>query len=178
MSCDNANFKTLWKKAARTAYICMRDHFYDCPDRERVGFWGDGTPELNQCFYVFDPRAHALARDLVVRRLEPKFYPGQHLEFLGGYGLWFYYMHTGDIDAMRRIYIPTRNFLFETYQFGKRTWFDWGKENKDIAVIENCFHFECLATLRRVATLTGHVSTITLIDSCCPAIKTSFARKY
>jgi hypothetical protein len=177
-SCDDADFTTLWNKAARTAYICMRDHFYDCPDRERVGFWGDGTPELNQCFYVFDPRAHTLARDLVTRKLEPRFYPGQHLEFLGEYGLWFYYMHTGDIDAMRRIYIPTRNFLFETYQFGKRTWFDWGKENKDIAVIETCFYYDCLATLRKIAALTGHDADIPQIDAKRAAIKATFDVKY
>ena len=84
--CNDADYNILWKKAARTAYLCMRDHFYDCPDRERVGFWGDGTPELNQCFYVFDSSAHRLAKDLVRRKLEPKFYPGQHLEFLGDSG--------------------------------------------------------------------------------------------
>ena len=26
----------------------MREHFYDCPDRERVGFWGAGTSEMYQ----------------------------------------------------------------------------------------------------------------------------------
>jgi hypothetical protein len=102
--CNDNDFNVLWKKAARTAYICMREHFYDCPDRERVGFWGDGTPELNQCFYVFDAKSHKLCRDLVLRKLEPKFYPGQHLEFLGDYGLWFYYLQTGDVDSMRQIY--------------------------------------------------------------------------
>ena len=44
-TCNDEDFNILWRKAARTAYLCMRDHFYDCPDRERVGFWGDGTPE-------------------------------------------------------------------------------------------------------------------------------------
>ena len=136
--CNDSDFNVLWKKAARTAYICMRDHFYDCPDRERVGFWGDGTPELDQCFYIFDAQSHRLCKELVLRKLEPKFYPGQHLEFLGDYGLWFYYLQTGDLDSMRAVYEPTKTFLFETYQFGKRTWFDWGKENKDIAVIETC----------------------------------------
>ncbi len=28
--CDESDFNILWKKAARTAYLCMRDHFYDC----------------------------------------------------------------------------------------------------------------------------------------------------
>ena len=125
--CNDEDYNILWKKGARTAYLCMRDHFYDCPDRERVGFWGDGTPELGQCFYVFDPKSHRLCKDLVLRKLQPKFYPGQHLEFLGSYGLWFYYMQTGDLDSMRAVYEPTKTFLFKTYKFGnKNTWFDWG----------------------------------------------------
>jgi len=44
---DGCDYNILWKKAARTAYVCMREWFFDCPDRERVGFWGDGTPKLN-----------------------------------------------------------------------------------------------------------------------------------
>ena len=67
--CNDNDYNILWKKAARTAYICMREHFYDCPDRERVGFWGDGTPELNQCFYVFAAAAHRLCKKLVLDRL-------------------------------------------------------------------------------------------------------------
>ena len=69
--CNDNDYNILWQKAARTAYLCMREPFYDCPDRERVGFWGDGTPELNQCFYVFDSASHRLARQLVRRKLKP-----------------------------------------------------------------------------------------------------------
>ncbi len=177
--CNDEDYNILWKKAARTAYICMRDHFYDCPDRERVGFWGDGTPEMNQCFYVFDHRAHRLAKELVLRKLEPKFYPGQHLEFLGEYGLWFYYLQTGDLESMRAIYEPTKTFLFETYQFGNpRTWFDWGKEVKDTAVTETCFHYICLGTLRKMAAVTGHEADIPEIDRRMRETKESFDSKY
>ena len=148
--CNDEDYNILWKKAARTCYICMRDHFYDCPDRERVGFWGDGTPELNQCFYVFDTASHRLCKDLVLRKLEPSFYPGQHLEFLGEYGLWFYYLHTGDLQSMRTVYAPTKQFLFETYRFGNPgVWFDWGKEVKDMAVVEECFYYIDLKTLEK-----------------------------
>ncbi len=176
--CNDHDYNVLWKKAARTAYICMRDHFYDCPDRERVGFWGDGTPELNQCFYVFDEKSHRLCKELVLRTLQPKFYPGQHLEFLGDYGLWFYYLQTGDLDSMRAIYEPTKTFLFETYEFGKRTWFDWGKENKDIAVIETCFYFNCLGTLKKIALATGHEADVPVIDEKLESIRGSFDEKY
>ncbi len=177
--CNDEDYNILWKKAARTAYICMRDHFYDCPDRERVGFWGDGTPEMNQCFYVFDPSAHRLAKDLVRRKLEPKFYPGQHLEFLGEYGLWFYYLHSGDLESMRIIYAPTKEFLFTTYQFGNpKTWFDWGKEVKDTAVIETCFYYNCLQTLRKIALVTGHDADVPEIDAKLTAISSTFDKNY
>ncbi len=177
--CNDNDYNILWKKAARTAYVCMRDHFYDCPDRERVGFWGDGTPELNQCFYVFDTKAHRLAKDLARRPLQPKFYPGQHLEFLGEYGLWFYYLQTGDLDTMREIYEPTKAFLLETYQFGNpKTWFDWGKENKDTAVTETCFYYICLGTLKKIALATGHEADIAAIDAKRDTIKSTFDNQY
>ena len=177
--CNDEDYNVLWKKAARTAYLCMRDHFYDCPDRERVGFWGDGTPELNQCFYVFDSSAHRLAKDLVRRKLEPKFYPGQHLEFLGDSGLWFYYLQTGDLESLRAVYAQTKTFLFDTYRFGnKGTWFDWGKEVKDTAVIETCFYYNCLGTLKKMALVTGHEGDVALIDQKMEGIKSTFDSQY
>ncbi len=177
--CNDADYNVLWKKAARTAYICMRNHFYDCPDRERVGFWGDGTPELDQCFYLFDVKSHRLCKELVLRKLEPKFYPGQHLEFLGEYGLWFYYLQTGDLESMRAIYEPTKDFLFNVYKFGNaRTWFDWGKENKDIAVTEICFYYSCLGTLKKIALVTGHEADVAVIDGKLEEIRSSFDSKY
>ncbi len=177
--CNDEDFNILWRKAARTAYICMREHFYDCPDRERVGFWGDGTPELNQCFYVFDSASHRLARDLVLRKLQPRFYPGQHLEFLGEYGLWFYYLHTGDLASIAAVYDQTRTFLLETYQRGNRnTWFDWGKESKDTSVIETCFLYQDLGTLRKMALATGHEADLPIIDARRRAIKTEFDARF
>lgn len=177
--CNDEDYNVLWKKAARTAYVCMRDWFYDCPDRERVGFWGDGTPELNQCFYVFDKASHALCKELVLRKLEPKFYPGQHLEFLGEYGLWFYYLHTGDLESLRAVYDQTKTFLLEVYQCGNpRTWFDWGKEFKDTAVIETCFLYMDLQTLRKIALLTGHEADLPVIDARLESLRSTFDSTY
>jgi hypothetical protein len=177
--CNDDDYNILWKKAARTAYLCMRERFYDCPDRERVGFWGDGTPELNQCFYVFDTASHRLCKELVLRKLEPKFYPGQHLEFLGEYGLWFYYLQTGDLESIRAVYEPTRTFLFDTYEFGNsRTWFDWGKDSKDTSVIETCFYYIDLGTLRKMALATGHEADLPAIDAKREAIRNTFDTRF
>ena len=177
--CNDEDYNILWRRAARTAYLCMRDHFYDCPDRERVGFWGDGTPELNNCFYVFDSRSHQLAQDLVRRPLQPKFYPGQHLELLGEYGLWFYYLHSGDLESLAAAYGPAKTFLLETYEFGHAgTWFDWGVDIKDTAVIETCFWYQDLGTLRKMALATGHEADLPVIDEKRAAVKATFDAKY
>ena len=177
--CNDEDFNILWRKASRTEYLCMRDHFYDCPDRERVGFWGDGTPELNQCFYLFDSNSHKLCKELVLRKLEPGFYPGQHLEFLGEYGLWFYYLHTGDLASIATVYDSTKTFLLETYKFGnKNTWFDWGVDSKDTSVIETCFQYIDLGTLRKMALATGHDSDIPVIDARREDIRTTFDTRF
>ena len=177
--CNDEDFNVLWRKAARTAYLCMRDHFYDCPDRERVGFWGDGTPELNTCFYAFDPSSHRLAKELVLRKLEPKFYPGQHLEFLGEYGLEYYYLHSGDLASVASVYDQTKQFLLDTYKTGiKNTWFDWGLDSKDTSVIERCFLYVDLGTLRKLAVGTGHEADVPIIDAKREAIREDFDSRY
>lgn len=177
--CNDEDFNILWRKAARTAYLCMRDHFYDCPDRERVGFWGDGTPELDQCFYIFDSASHKLCKDLVLRKLEPTFYPGQHLEFLGEYGLWFYYLQTGDLASIASVYESTKAFLLDTYKFGDpNTWFDWGNDSKDTSVIETCFAYIDLGSLRKMAIATGHTADLGTIDARLESIRSSFDSRF
>ena len=177
--CNDNDYNVLWKKGARTAYICMRDWFYDCPDRERVGFWGDGTPEMNQCFYAFDTASHALCKDLVLRPLDAGFYPGQQLEFLGQYGLWDYYLQTGDLKSISAVYESTKSFLFNTYKFGKKSqWFDWGKDIKDAAVMENCFMYIDLKSLKKMALVTGHSMDTLVINAKLDSIKSTFNAKY
>jgi len=177
--CNDDDYNILWQRAARTAYICMREHFFDCPDQERVEFWGDGVAELGQSFYLFDSNAHLLCKNLVRRKLEPEFYPGQILEFLGEYGLWFYYLQTDDLDSLRAVYAQTKKFLFEDYKFGNpHTWFDWGNKIIDTAIIETCFYYNCLETLRKIALLTGNESDIVGIDEKLEKIRSNFNRQY
>jgi hypothetical protein len=177
--CNDNDYNILWKKAARTAYLCMRDHFYDCPDRERLEFWGDGTPELGECFYAFDSTSHILCKDLVLKPLQKGFYPGQQLEFLGKYGLWFYYMQTGDLNSLRSVYEQTKNFLFYTYRYNNREqWFDWGINPKDNAVIEKCFMYIDLGILKKMAVVTKHESDIRIIEAKLDSIKNTFDRDY
>ena len=42
-SCNDNDYNVLWQKATRTCYLCMRDHYMDCPDRERSEWLGDAV---------------------------------------------------------------------------------------------------------------------------------------
>lgn len=177
--CNDDDYNILWQRAARTAYLCMREHFFDCPDRERVEFWGDGVAEMGQSFYLFDSRVHQLAKNLVRRRLEPEFYPGQILEFIGEYGLWFYYLQTGDLESLKAIYPQTKKFLFEEYKFGRpRTWFDWGDKDIDRPVIETCLYYNCLETLKKIAGLIGQENDVPAIQQKLEEIRKNFDSLY
>ncbi|MBQ2222113.1 MAG: glycoside hydrolase, partial [Bacteroidales bacterium] len=61
-SCDDPFLNAYWQKSARTLMVCMRDTYYDCPDRERAQWWGDEVNELGMAFYALSPSSWALAR--------------------------------------------------------------------------------------------------------------------
>lgn len=51
VSADNNFYDELWKKAARTLYVTIRDQFMDCPDRERSQYIGDAINEMEEGYY-------------------------------------------------------------------------------------------------------------------------------
>src|SRR5207247_9212209 len=59
-ACSDADLTRLWAKAARTGYLCMRDTFMDCPDRERSPWIGDAANTLEVALRTLDRRAYAL----------------------------------------------------------------------------------------------------------------------
>ena len=59
--CNDPFLNELWKRAARTLYLNMRDTYFDCPERERAQWGGDLANELAQSFYAFDPLAQKFA---------------------------------------------------------------------------------------------------------------------
>ncbi len=60
--CEDPFLNELWKRAARTLYVTMRDTYMDCPDRERAQWWGDEVNELGEAFYALSPSGQLLAR--------------------------------------------------------------------------------------------------------------------
>lgn len=138
-TCDDPDLNLLWKKAARTLYVTMRDTYMDCPDRERSQWWGDVVNELGEVPYTFDPRALRLTRKAIHELVDwqrsdgtlfspvPAGIPAQGkkneggtwsgelplqmLASIGKYGFWTYYLQTGDRDTIAHAYPAVARYL-------------------------------------------------------------------
>jgi len=142
---DDPDLDLLWRKAARTLYLTMRDNYMDCPDRERAQWWGDVVNELGEVFYTFDSRGSLLTRKAILelvhwQRKDGTLYspvpagiprdgrsnvregtwstelPVQMLASLSRYGFWTYYLHGGDAETVRHVYPAAKRYL-ELWQF-------------------------------------------------------------
>ena len=155
--CDDAFLNEYWQKAARTLYVCMRDTFYDCPDRERAQWWGDEVNELGMAFFALSRSADRLARKGMLELCNWSFddgamhapvpasnysseLPMQILASVGWYGFHNYWFYSGDDSVISEVYPAVHKYLHETwktdtdglpiYRYGGWDWPDAG-ENRD-----------------------------------------------
>ncbi len=159
----------LWQKAQRTLYLTMRDNYMDCPDRERAQWTGDAVLESEESFYALDTQSHALARkwlrELVAwQRPDHSLYspvpagnwdqelPDQILATVGYYGLWTYYLHTGDRQTVADLYPHVQRYLalwekrpdgLMAIRKGGWLWGDWG-DNRDMLPLFNAWYYLAL----------------------------------
>lgn len=132
-SMDIEFFDTLWQMGARTQYLCMRENFMDCPDRERAQWTGDATSQMRQMMYCLDPNSYALYQKMIrqkagwvetdsaqrqyndllltVMPIYNELYELPAQEMAGIIGLWDYYLYTGDSSVLYIMYEPAVNYL-------------------------------------------------------------------
>lgn len=182
--CNDEDYNILWKKATRTCYLCMRDHFMDCPDRERTPLClGDVCVQMEEIFYTFDKRAHELARKAIINNPNYTHIIDQNLMFAGEYGTWFYYMNTGDLETIRAQYPNLKKYL-EKWKLGNNgviehntdgwDWCDWGSPSKDKEIVQCCQYYSTLSALRKMAVVLGKENDLPDIDAKLKSIKTNF----
>ena len=202
-SCDDPFLNRLWQKAARTLYLEMRDGYVDCPDRERAQWWGDITIELQQAFYSLDRRADQLSRKAMLELVDwqrpdgvlfspipadkwDQELPLQILASVGHFGFWTYYLHTGDRDAIQRVYPSVRRYLalwqldddgVVIHRPGGWSWGDWG-ENVDMPVLENAWYYLALCGWRDMARELGETADATLAEERMEIVRRSFDRTF
>ena len=163
-SCDDEELNTLYEKSRRTLFVCMRDNFMDCPDRERGQWIGDVSVQSPQIFYALSRSSDALLKkcindfmnwrdDDILRGNVPGMHagelPSQSLNAISSIGMIReYYVHTGDRDILDFVIEPVEKYLLLWNMGGdglveKRSggwaWYDHGA-NIDGAILENCWY--------------------------------------
>ena len=202
--CNDPFLNELWKRAARTLYVNMRDTYFDCPERERAQWGGDLANELAQTFYVFDPQAQKLAtkaihemigwqrNDGVIFAPAPagnwsRELPLQSLALVGWYGFYTQYYYSGDSSFVASIYDGMHRYLHTHWKLdadglvmhrpGDWTWADWG-EHKDYLVLTNAWYYLAMKGERAFAQMLGKQDDIARIDSIMTGIERHFDQRF
>ncbi len=193
----------LWLKAQRTLYVNMRDTYMDCPERERAQWAGDAVLESAQSFYALSSSAHALSKKWLTELLgwqqnDGKIFapspagnwnkdlPDQSLAAVGYYGLWNYYMHTGDKLLLEELYEKIRKYMFlwepqkdasSKPRYGDWTWGDWGN-NRDIPLLYDLWYYLAVKGMHLTAKELKKESDEAFFLQYMQAFKTAFDKKY
>jgi len=150
---------TLWTKCKNTSFVCMRDYFYDCPNRERGQWWGDVSEQILYSFYLYDQSSVKLAQKayrelMATQKADGSLYttapgrtfnlPDQNIAAVSM--LWNYYLYTGDKALIEELYPYAKKFVQKCASTANAdgiilmekgqgpnlwNWIDWGS-NMDI----------------------------------------------
>lgn len=167
-ACDCEITNTLVKKAARTLYVCMRDNFMDCPDRERGQWIGDVSVQVPQTFFLLSDSSSLLVKkaisdfinlrkgDVLVGNVPGANFaelPAQSLNAVSEMGLIAeYYKYTGDRSVLELSFEPAIKYLqlwdlkkngLVKGRSGNWCWFDH-LYNIDEPVLENAWYYSAL----------------------------------
>lgn len=177
---DDPILMRYFQKAQRTLYLNMRDTYYDCPDRERAQWIGDGVILMEEAFYLLDDRAVALSRKMFLelfgwQRPDSTLFgpipagnwhnelPQQMLAAVGKYGIGRYWLYSGDRELIEIAYPHIKRYLslWEVQQDGTVpfrpggwTWGDWG-DKIDRELMEHIWVYIALDNLANMAELLG-----------------------
>jgi len=115
---------SLWTKCKNTSFVCMRDYFYDCPNRERGQWWGDVSEQILYSLYLYDQSSTKLAQKayrelMATQKTDGSLYttapgrifnlPDQNIAAVSM--LWNYYLYTGDKALISELYPYAKKFV-------------------------------------------------------------------
>ncbi len=198
--CDDEVLNALIEKSARTLYVCMRDNFMDCPDRERGQWIGDVSVQTPQVFWLLTPSAKELVRKAifdflllrdgdVLRGLVPgkdsAELPSQSLVAIGKNGMIAEYDYfTGDDSVLEAALSPCVAYLklWEIEENGlvKHREGDWGwfdhLYNADVPVLENSLYASALSFALTMAERVGNHAYDAFLQKRLTGIEQGFAQ--
>ena len=201
--CSDEFWNRYWEKAARTLYVNMFDTYYDCPDRERAQWTGDSVNNAEQSFFMLSRSADALGRkwlheicdwqkpDGAIYAPVPsgnwaKELCGQSLSSIGYFGLWNFYMHSGDISILEDTYDAVDRYLklWTTLpdgtvndRRGEWVWGDWGKEI-DQTVLTNALYYHAVRGHYEAAKALGRTDDAARMETWMARFKEGFNARF
>ncbi len=197
--CDDEFYNTLAEKAQRTLYVCMRDNYMDCPDRERGQWIGDVATYIPLTFFLLDRRSDVLTQKCVnefvnwrdgplLKGLAPGSdlteYASQSLNAISDIGIMMtYYQHTGDLAPIQHSYAAIKDYLNVWHMVDngriqpRATWNGQGS-NVDHVLIETTWYYMALKSAKAMAQLTGHVNDIPEIQARMDSISAHFDQNF
>ena len=202
-SSNDQALNTLWGKSKATSQVCMRDIFYDCPNRERGQWWGDVSQQILYSAYIYDTSSNLLARKgyrelLRSQKSDGSLYttapgtefhlPDQNLAAVAL--LWKYYTYTGDRALLQELYPAIKKFAsycagssnsdgMLVWQNGPWNWIDWG-DNKDASTIGaantvyNGIYVVFLESAANIANLLGYAADKSYYEQLLNKVRSNF----
>ena len=203
-TCNDTFYNKLWKKAARTLYITMRDTYMDCPDRERSQWWGDEVNELGEAFFALDTKSQDLARKGILELMNwqrpngtifspipagnwDSELPIQMLTSVGRFGFYTQYFYSGDSTFVPLIYDRLKIYLHDVWKTDRDGlvipraadwyWGDWG-ENIDKTILAQCFYYLALQSQLQFAGIVEVLDDEYMIREKMDRLKKAFHKTY
>lgn len=198
-------YNRLWQMGNNTLFVCARDNFMDCPDRERALWIGDVADQTGYLFYTMDEAGRQLLKkailqtvyfnqDDVIGALGPlrvRELVTQSLQFIAQV-VWPYYLNTGDKETLEIAYpylfryldlFPMQEDGLPEYRKRKSpdtwNWLDWGvKETIDEKPIQMAFYYLALKEAKKMAEVLGEQAHIDWYNERMASMKPAYEKAF
>lgn len=198
-------YNRLWWMGRNTLFVCARDNFMDCPDRERALWIGDVADQTGYIFYSMDNAGRLLLKKAILNTinfsenkvigalgpLRVRELPSQSLQFIAQ-TIWPYYFNTGDLETLKKAspFVYDYLSLFEMKANGlpkyrvrsspdSWDWNDWGvKETVDQEPIQAAFYYMALTSAKKIANELGETDKVSWYENRMKSIKKSFDKEF
>ncbi len=202
---DDPFYTRLWEMGNNTLFVCARDNFMDCPDRERALWIGDVADQTGYLFYSMDNAGRQLLKKAVLQTLSfsqdgvlgalgplrVRELVGQSLQFISGV-VWPYYFNTGDLETLETVYPYVYGYLdlfpmgsdgLQEYRKGKSPdswdWLDWGvKGTLDKFPMQPAYYYQALVEAKKMAEVLGKVEHLDFYSSRINSIKANYDKAF
>ncbi len=202
---DDPFYTRLWEMGNNTLFVCARDNFMDCPDRERALWIGDVADQTGYLFYSMDNAGRQLLKKAILQTvrfsqdgvlgalgpLRVRELVGQSLQFIAQV-VWPYYFNTGDLETLEIAYPYVYDYLalfpmesngLPQYRKGQSPdswdWLDWGvKGTIDAQPMQPAYYYQALIEARKMAEVLGIKEHLAFYSERINSIKENYDKAF